>query len=257
MKIRIIFVLIILFSINSYSQEIDSLNQLQSDYLLDLEIKDEESEVDEESIEIGAKNEEAIQSVKFSEELLSYINLLRDKDSLVYHFSKTIGENEILPTVDQFNKLNIERMYEVIFHPNTNKVMYVREMILNENQAWDYIYENIFDLNGKERLFIRHYSTFNSVCAEVAFELSEYFFNEQNELIRKTYSIVDGQHNPININDCWMDREEYLKYKNFDELNSNLKLNLSGLPKSNSFDKEDLEAPTQEEISEPINVEKE
>ena len=248
MKIRILFVLILFFSINAFSQEIDPIDHFSSDSIFDIEMGEDEIENDEESMEVDVKDEVSKQSVRFCEELLSYINILRDKDSLVYHFSRTIGDNEILPIVDRINKLNIDRKFEVIFHPNTDKVLYVREMVLNENQAWDYIYENIFDENGVGRLFIRHYSTFKSVCAEVAFELSEYFFNENNDLIKKTYSAFDGQQHPLDIEYCWMDREEYLKYKTFTELNSRFNLPLEGLLGNNPLDKENKDFDDKREL---------
>ncbi|MCK9163078.1 MAG: hypothetical protein WCR29_05185 [Bacteroidales bacterium] len=254
MKVRVLFILIWFFSINAFSQEIDSIDNINNDYYVDIEIGDDEYSEDEESKEIEVKDEISKQSVEFSEKLLSDINILRDRDSLVYHFSKIIGENEILPFIDGINKLNIDRMFEVIFYPNTEKIMYVREMILNENQAWDYIYENVFDENGVERLFIRHYSTFKSVCAEVAFELSEYFYDENNELIKKTYSIFDGQNNPLDIDDCWMEREDYLIYKNFDELNSKFNLPLESIKNKELKSKESV---NNEEISNSVNQKQE
>lgn len=264
MKIRIIFILLIFLSINVFSQEIDSTNNLNNEVIADIELDEQEGEEyeDEESLRIDVKDEVSKQSVQLAEDLLNYINILRDKDSLVYHFAIMMGDNTIVPDIDEVNLINIDRNFEVIFHPNTSKVMYVREMILNENQAWDFIYENIFDENGIERIFIRHYSTFNSVCAEVAFEISEYFFNENNELIKKTYDIYDGKHNPLNIDDCWMEREEYVKSKTFNELNDRLKLPLEGLPKINEPENENKEIQVQDkvkldEITNPINQEEE
>ncbi|MFA7081025.1 MAG: hypothetical protein WC135_00275 [Bacteroidales bacterium] len=254
MKIRVLIVLLFLCSINAFSQEIDSVNNYNNDYIVESELGLDELEDDEESMEIEVRDEVSKQSVKFSEELLSYINILRDKDSLVYHFSRIVGESEILPTIDGLNKLNIDRKFEVVFHPNTDKVLYVREMILNENQAWDYIYENIFDENGNGIMFIRHYSTFKSVCAEVAFELSEYFFNENNDIIKKTYAIFDGQHNPLDIDDCWMDREEYLKYKNFNELNAKFNLPLEGLQKNSSINKGNKDIDQKKEEINSIDI---
>lgn len=222
MNTRVLFVLILFFSINVHSQEPNSI--YNGDYMIGLG-KGEYME-DEESLEIGLKDETGRESVMLSKELLDYVNTLRDKDSLVYHFLRVAGEDEISPMISGLYNLNIDRRFEVIFHPNTDRVMYVREMVLNENQAWDYTYENIFDKEGVERLFIRHHCTFQSDCAELAFERSEYFFDKNNELIKKTYSIFDDEKKPLENFDCWMDREEYTKYNNFEELNTKLNLPL-------------------------------
>lgn len=231
MKFRTIFVLMLFLSLNAFSQ-VDSINIISNDQdsiEIELDGQEEEEYVDEESSVIESNGESAKAVVKSTEDLLSYVNILRDKDSLVYHFCILKGEASIVPLIDGGRFLKLDKKFDVIFYPNTNKVMYVREMILNENQAWDFIYERIFDENGLTKMFNRHYSTFNSACAEVAFELSEYFYDDKGELIKKTFEIFDGEHNPLNINDCWMEREDYVKEKSFNELNAKYNLPLEGL----------------------------
>ena len=60
-------------------------------------------------------------------------------------------------------------------------------------------------------LFVRQYNTYNSGCAEVAFERSEYYWSESGELIRKTYEIYDSHNTSLDIQECWMEREVYDK----------------------------------------------
>ena len=51
MKIRILFVLILFFSINAFSQEIDPIDHFSSDSVFDIEMGEDEIENDEESME--------------------------------------------------------------------------------------------------------------------------------------------------------------------------------------------------------------
>lgn len=232
MKFRTIFILMLFLSLNAFSQ-VDSVNVISNDQdstEIELDGQDVKDYIDEESSVIEANSESAKALVKSAEDLLSYVNILRDMDSLVYHFCILKGEASIIPLIDGGRFLKLDKKFDVIFYPNTNKVMYVREMIMGENQAWDFIYERIFDENGLIKMFNRHYSTFNSACAEVAFELSKYFYDEKGEVIKKTFEIFDGEHNPLNINDCWMEREDYVKEKSFNELNAKYNLPLEGLP---------------------------
>lgn len=247
MKFRAILFLMLFFSFNAFSQ-VDSINVVKDMDSVEIELEQQQDSnyIDEESSVIEADGELAKSSVNLSQDMLSYINILKDRDSLVYHFCVMKDDYNIVPQVDD-NKIKLDKKFDIIFHPNTNKVMYVSEMILNENQAWDFIYERIFDDNGLLRMFIRHYSTFNSVCAEVAFEISEYFYNEKGDLIKKTYEIFNGDHNPLNINDCWMEREDYIKEKSFNELNAKFNLPLEGLPLSPEK-KEEIKGNNQEEI---------
>lgn len=270
MKFRTIFILFLFLSLNVFSQ-VDSIDVISNNQDgIEIALDDQEEEyVDEESSVIEAEGESAKALVKSAEELLSYVNILIDRDSLVYHFCILKGETSIIPLIEGGGFIKLDKKFDVIFYPNTNKVMYVREMIMSENQAWDFIYERIFDENGLIKMFNRHYSTFNSACAEVAFELSEYFYDEKGEIIKKTFEIFDGGHNPLNINDCWMEREDYIKEKTFNELNAKYNLPIEGLPlspeikdnndqeeiKQNNIEKDADKELIQEETEEEINQE--
>jgi hypothetical protein len=247
MKFRAILFLMLFFSFNAFSQ-VDSINVVSDDVdIVEIELEEQDSNyVDEESSIIELSNESLKNYVGASEDFLSYINILKDRDSLVYHYILINGESNLTPKIDNINVIEIDKKVDVIFHPNSKKVMYVGEMILNENQAWDFIYETIFDQDGLTRMFIRQYSTFNSVCAQVAFERSEYFFNAQNEVIKKTYEIFDANHNPLKIDDCWMEREDYIKYKSFDELNTALKIPLEDSSKEEVKEIEEKQLETEE-----------
>ncbi|MDD2287809.1 MAG: hypothetical protein ACK5MH_05460 [Bacteroidales bacterium] len=227
-KLSVLFLLSLFLTLNSYSQ-VDSLDN-SNVYIDEYELS--KGEEDEESLEIELKNKDDEGLISFAQGLLDYINILKEKDSLIYYFVKPIGREEIINRDENPNPLNIERKYELVFHPNSSKPMFVREMVMNENQAWDFSYGSFFDTIGNLVMFIREYNTFYSQCAELAFEHSEYFYNKDFELIKKTYQAYDQNHNPLEIDDCWMDREYYSKYKTIDELLSSVKLNI------NLFEKE-------------------
>jgi len=144
MKFRAILFLMLFFSFNAFSQ-VDSINVVSNDVdsvEIELEQQKDSNYVDEESSVIEAEGELSKSLVNLSEDMLSYINILKDRDSLVYHFCVMKDDNRIIPQLDD-NTIKLDKKFDIVFHPNTNKVMYVSEMILNENQAWDFIMKNI------------------------------------------------------------------------------------------------------------------
>lgn len=191
MRFRGVFLFLLVFLSRSFAQ-----NPEPND-LLDMYDVYEEEEMDEESMEIEAISPMEIEAVEFAEELLNYIDILREKDSLIHHLPKIEDKEEL----------------EIIFYPNTDKIMCLRKMVFNENKAWDFVYDSYFDEEGDLRLFIRKYNTFDSECAEIAFEDSRYYFDKENHLVKKTYSIVDENNNDIDLDYCWVDRESYTIYK--------------------------------------------
>lgn len=191
MRFRGVFLFLLVFLSRSFAQ-----NPEPND-LLDMYDVYEEEEMDEESMEIEPISPMEIEAVEFAEELLDYIDILREKDSLIHQLPKIEDKEEL----------------EIIFYPNTDKIMCLRKMVFNENKAWDFVYDSYFDEEGDLRLFIRKYNTFDSECAEIAFEDSRYYFDKENHLVKKTYSIVDENNNNIELDYCWVDREPYTIYK--------------------------------------------
>src|SRR5574344_1408607 len=178
-------------------------------------------EIDAESQIIEAKDYASQNIVSTAQMDLDYADTLEVKDSLVYHLCILKGEQEIIPyDRSSLEKTKIDRAFSIILFPNSKKVFSVSEMIINDNGAWDFIYQRLFDTTGNTRAFVRKYNTFNSHCAQVAFEVSRYFFNDKGEQIAKTYQIFDQKDAPLDINNCEMAREDYIKEKNFSELNS-------------------------------------
>lgn len=179
----------------------------------------EESEVEEytdeeEDAEILTFEVESVEGQSIVDEIFEKVDVVNDliqADSNIVSWAEYSNESEIQPYLATAkNNAFLTKRYDVI-HLEDNS-LYIKEYLFNKNQAWDYIYERMYNKEGNLIFFVRHYNTYNSACAEVAFEESEYFFNDNGDLIKKSYSIYDNQNNPLNIEDCYMDREIYDKY---------------------------------------------
>lgn len=205
---------------NTKAQDIDTVNYLEYNTEF-LEESEEEYEISDEEKVFQDESDEARELVLHIEDLLNYAIYLNENDSLTYRYAKYKDNEEFIEYEGQLPSLeDIERRFELVDCKEENSFLYCKEYIYNQNKAWDFIYERLYDSSGKLILFIRHYNTYNSVCAEVAFERSEYYWDKEGNLIRKTYEIYDSNNNPLNIEDCWMEREFYDKYMDFSNFNS-------------------------------------
>ena len=205
---------------NAKAQDIDTVNYLEYNTEF-LEESEEEYEISDEEKIFQDESDEARELVLHIEDLLNYAIYLNENDSLTYRYAKYKGNEEFIEYEGQLPSLeDIERRFELVESKEENSFFYCKEYIYNQNKAWDFIYERLYDSSGKLILFVRHYNTYNSVCAEVAFERSEYYWDKEGNLIRKTYEIYDSNNNPLNIEDCWMEREFYDKYMDFSNFNS-------------------------------------
>lgn len=196
------------------AQDIDTVNYL--DYNADFleEQTTEEYEMSDEEQIFQDESDQAREDVIYIEDLLNYAIYLNENDSLTYKYIKYKTEENYIEYEGNIPSLeNIDRRFEVVIcEEEEHKFFYCKEFVYNQNKAWDFIYERLYDSSGKLILFIRHYNTYNSVCAEVAFERSEYYWNKEGELMKKTYEIYDSNDNALNIEDCWMEREFYDKH---------------------------------------------
>lgn len=205
---------------NTKAQDIDTVNYLEYNTEF-LEESEEEYEISDEEKIFQDESDEARELVLHIEDLLNYAIYLNENDSLTYRYAKYKDNEEFIEYEGQLPSLeDIERRFELVESKEENSFLYCKEYIYNQNKAWDFIYERLYNSSGKLILFIRHYNTYNSVCAEVAFERSEYYWDKEGNLIRKTYEIYDSNNNPLNIEDCWMEREFYDKYMDFSNFNS-------------------------------------
>lgn len=211
---KLIFLLIALCFLqgNLKAQDIDTVNYL--DYNAEVFYEDESEDYepsDEEKI-FQDESDEARELVLHIEDLLNYAVYLEDNDSLTYNYAIYKNSEDLVEYQEQLSSLeDLEKRFVIVNSKGEFNFLYSREYVYNQNKAWDFIYERLYDEDGKLILFIRQYNTYNSVCAEVAFERSEYYFTKEGELVRKTYEIYDSNNNPLNIEECWMEREFYDK----------------------------------------------
>lgn len=209
-------IVVLVFMLCAYRVQAQEPDSLYSSYMQEEAYYDEEESYeyepsDEEKI-VQDESDEARERVLYVEDLYNYVYYLLENDSLVYRYAKYKNQDEIVDFVGTSAELeNLDRKFEVIDITEEEPLFYCREYVFNENKAWDFIYERLYDKNGKLIFFVRQYNTYNSGCAEVAFERSEYYWDDKGELIRKTYEIYDSHNTSLDIIDCWMEREVYDK----------------------------------------------
>lgn len=207
-----IFVILCFYQQSIKAQDIDTVNYLDYNTEVFYEDDTEEYEPSDEEQILQDESDQAREVVLHIEDLLEYAIYLIDNDSLTYNYVIYKDSEEIVEYQKQLNNLeDVKKRFEIVDNKGETPFLYCKEYIYNQNKAWDFIYERLYDEEGRLILFIRQYNTYNSACAEVAFERSEYYWNTEGTLIRKTYEIYDSNNNPLNIEDCWMEREFYDK----------------------------------------------
>ncbi|MEE1111844.1 MAG: hypothetical protein UH077_01500 [Bacteroidales bacterium] len=197
---------------NVKAQDVDTVNYLNYNEEIFYEEESEDYEPSDEELILQDESDQAREIVLKAEDLLNYALSLEENDSLTFRYA--LYKNS--ETLVEFNKQvssfdDLEKRFDIVKSSRDYNFFYCKEYVYNQNKAWDFIYERLYNENGKLILFVRHYNTYNSACAEVAFERSEYYWNEEGTLIRKTYEIFDSNNNPLNIEECWMEREFYDK----------------------------------------------
>lgn len=211
---RVIFLLIVCLSISTIS--FAQTDDLDFDQQNTEELAEEEWEDDD---EIQVVDVESVENQNIVDQVYAYVDVLQDisqqEEGVVSWalYSDVSGFVAYAPNKER--DIFLLKRYDVIKgydEEESKNYIYIKEYIFNKNQAWDFIYERIYDNEGKLKYFVRRYNTYNSGCAEVAFEESEYFYNPNGDLVKKTYQIYDSQNNPLDIDNCYMDREVYDKY---------------------------------------------
>jgi hypothetical protein len=175
--------------------------------------------VNEEAI-FDPQNKESEQITQKYQQLVAKAEFIFDRQNyLVELYYQEKGSDEMIKT-PSFNDIpanKVQAFYNLIRYSN-GQLMYVNEFPLTEPRNWDIIYESYFDENGKIVVFSRLCTFYNSKCADLVSEKSEYFYNKEFKLIKKTYQIVDGNEKPLHYQDCVFPyRFPYDIYKNADE----------------------------------------
>lgn len=211
---RVIFLLIVCLSISTIS--FAQTDDVDFDQQNTEELAEEEWEDDD---EIQVVDVESVENQNIVDQVYAYVDVVQDisqqEEGVVSWalYSDVSGFVAYAPNKER--DIFLLKRYDVIKgydEEESKNYIYIKEYIFNKNQAWDFIYERIYDNEGKLKYFVRRYNTYNSGCAEVAFEESEYFYNPNGDLVKKTYQIYDSQNNPLDIDNCYMDREVYDKY---------------------------------------------
>lgn len=234
LTVKYICFLFVFIPFAAFSQEVDEVDSVFSD---NYGYHDETGlnsgqvyEMSEETMEMQDESDEAREEVLFAEDLIAYVRYLMEIDSLVVRFAKYEGDSRITDYFDNVESLHgLERRFDVIEQNAKDTFFYCEEVVYNQNKAWDYIYERLYNQNGNLIYFARRYNTYNSGCAEVAFERSEYFWDKEGKLIKKTYEIYDSNNQPLEEQDCLMDREFYDKI-----MDKNTFLSVNPLPLNNN-----------------------
>lgn len=205
---------------NDYIEQSTEQDTVSGVFADDMSEDQEQEEEDEEAVVLEAESEDAQIVV---DNIFAFVDVVNDyiqQDTLVQRWAMYSDIGEIVPYIASKERdILLVKRFDVIRVPSEagDGFVYVKEYVFNENQAWDYIYERIYDAEGKLAFFERHYNTYNSGCAEVALEESQYFYNKSGVMVKKTYNIYDSQDNPLSIEDCYMDREDYEKYMSLQE----------------------------------------
>ena len=190
--------------------------------------QDDEEEIDSESLIVEVDSEEGELSVAVTDNILDVLKEMFGEDSVGTRFAIYNNDNNITE-YDETEQNTLSQKFDVIKGKDNEDYdfTFIRQTLYNENhKAWDYIYERIYNQDGKLIFFVRKYNTYNSGCADVAFERSEYYYSEKGVLVKKTYDIFDSNNNALDLDKCWMQRETYSPYFNLSEFLSQYPLPL-------------------------------
>ena len=114
-----------------------------------------------------------------------------------------VYKDSSLIKVENFHNIPkvIYASYNIIKN-ESDQIIFILENPFSESDDWHIIYESYFDSTGSILAFVRKCSFFNSGCAEIVHEKSEYFFDEKQNLVKKTYKIVDGDNHILDFKKC-------------------------------------------------------
>ncbi len=154
-----------------------------------------------------------------AKELLQEVDFIfMRNNSLVELYTQTTDDKNI-SLVPHFENIpeNLSATYNVIRNRDGN-VMYVAEFPYGESGDWENIYESVFNDKGDLILFVRKSSFLYSDSINtdiVVFEKSEYYYNSNHKLLKKTYEIkfADQTGIPQGVKIDYAYRFPYEKYK--------------------------------------------
>jgi len=171
--------------------------------------------VNEEAI-FDPQNKESEQILTEFEQIGGKVDQIFQKRNFLVELYYQENNSDELVLTPSLNDLSVDKLkiYYNIIRYEDGKLMYAAEFPLSKSGDWDIIYESFFDDKGNLVAFTRKCSFFNSGCADIAREKSEYFYTPSHKLIKKTYLIMDGNDKPLRYQDCVFNyRFPYTIYK--------------------------------------------
>jgi hypothetical protein len=193
----------------------DTTNIVDTASAIDTNDDSEEYAPDDEEKIVDVQGEDNEALVEKTNNIIADVQKFQEQDTLFSYYAIYETSPQLVNYFDNRNAMKgLVTKFDVakIKDENENNYTFIRESVFNENEAWDYIYERLYDKDNKLVYFVRRYNTYNSGCAEVAFEESNYYFNSNGEIIKKTYEIYDSNNNILHAQNCFMERESYDKY---------------------------------------------
>lgn len=141
--------------------------------------------------------------LKKYEDLSKDVSLIYKNNFKSLELYLQLNDSGIVSRVPNFDQ--IPEAYSATFNLMKNKsykIFYIGECPHCESGDWYIVYESYFDENGNLIAFVRNCNFFNGECAGVVYEKSEYFYNMQHIMIKKTYEITDKDKKPLDYKKC-------------------------------------------------------
>ncbi len=134
-------------------------------------------------------------------------------------YASTTSSSELVKVIDDNWPGDTKESYNII-KDSTGQITYVAIYPISESGDWMIGYQYFFDKDGNCSIFNRVSNFFNSECVSgIVYEKSTYYFNNQFELICKTYSLLDSKDIDITNELCFFPyRYEYMIFENVDAI---------------------------------------
>ncbi|MES2732306.1 MAG: hypothetical protein V4714_11170 [Bacteroidota bacterium] len=147
-------------------------------------------------------------------------SLYKSDPSKIELYIKLKGK-ELPIRVKNFDSLpdTLEKSYN-IYRDTTGTIRYVLESPFNRSGDWLTTFVHYFDEKGETITFVRTSNFLHSDCTDgTAYEVSAYFFDQQQQLISKMYELKDQKGALLSPATCTFKyRKPYHIFQNLDEL---------------------------------------
>jgi hypothetical protein len=136
-----------------------------------------------------------------AKDLLKQADLIFMRDNYLVELYTQAGEEQGIKLVSNFDNApeNLTATYNIIRNKEGH-IMYAAEFPYSESGDWENIYESVFNDKGDILVFVRKSSFFYNDANHsdvIVYEKSEYFYNSDQKLIKKTYQLKFGDKTEI------------------------------------------------------------